>query len=313
MPGVGDLANVPSGLRTMALDTCRDDAVSVHFTSNNLPTSEEAGKMVDYDKKSEMIVPRYAHTRDFVAYTAVYGGIPFPHDPAVKRRNETSVAKMDFYTKPVHVYRFSNTAGFRGILSTVPDFHLVGFGYPLVAPGKRDLSKESLHYITLEKIGTEKDWYKLVAGDCGRQAVAWMAPITRYSPISNLPKMSKNAVMVMRAMVDLEEGVLIGNFAHVKNRTIVGKVVSDWDFEDDVPSSSRNPRLTRQDDASASTTSSSSTSSTASTQMTMLPPVKKTDEEDFPFDQDLFAQEQLGGEGEPPAEQRVDDLHVDEL
>lgn len=236
LPGVEDMQKIPQAYRAFVRDNPRDDAVSVHWTKTQLPTAEEKKKVVDYDKSSELVVPRYAHTRDFVAMTTVFGAIPFPHDPVVVRRVEQSLCKLDWYVSQsklrtrLFVYKFTNASGFRGILSTIPDLNLVGHGFPFVDRGKgiRDKTIETLHFIPLEHIKTEASWYNVVSDDCSLQVSSFLAPRSRYSPISNLPRMSKNAMIVNRASMDAELGVLIGNFTAVKNRTVVGDNVSDW-------------------------------------------------------------------------------------
>lgn len=236
LPGVEDMQKIPQAYRSFIRDYPRDDAVSVHWTKVQLPTAEEKKKVIDYDKSSELIVPRYAHPRDFVAFTTIFGAIPFPQDPLTARRVQQSLCPLDWYQRPdskkvtdLYVYKHSNCSGFRGILSTIADLHLVGHGYPLMPdlPG-RDLTRETLHFISLERVATESAWYEEVCEDASLQAVSFMAPRTRYSPISNLLRMSKNALVVNRATLDAETGSLVGNFAAVKNRTVVGANVSDW-------------------------------------------------------------------------------------
>lgn len=236
LPGVEDMQKIPQSYREYVRDNPRDDAVSVHWTKTQIPTGEEKKKVVDYDKSSELVVPRYAHSRDFVAFTTIFGAVPFPQDKVTVRRIIQSVSKVDFFKKPtaahptaLHVYRFSNASSFRGILSTIPDLKLVGHGFPLVkGTMKRDKTKETLHFIDLEEVKSERAWYDRVNEDCSVQVSTFMAPKTRYSPISNLPRMSKNALIVNRATLDAETGNLVGNFVAVRNRAVAGVAVSGW-------------------------------------------------------------------------------------
>lgn len=241
LPGVEDMQKIPQSYRAFVRDNPRDDAVSVHWTKTQIPTAEEKKKMVDYDKSSELVVPRYAHSRDFVAFTTIFGAVPFPQDPTALRRVQQSVCKVDFFKKvegkeltKLYVYRFSNASAFRGILSTVADLELVGHGYPFLPdkdgnPTKiRDKTKETLHFIPLTWVQTEKSWYDQVNMDCSLQVATFMAPRTRYSPISNLPRMSKNALIINRATLDPEEGTLVGNFVAVRNRAVIGTEVTGW-------------------------------------------------------------------------------------
>jgi len=301
LPGVEDLQKIPQSYRVYVRDNPRDDAVSVHWTKTQIPTGEEKKKVVDYDKSSELVVPRYAHTRDFVAFTTIFGAIPFPQDKHVIRRTQQSVSKVDFFRKPsvdlaegkirppteLFVYRFSNASAFRGILSTIKDFQLVGHGYPLIhdkegrpsPTQQRDKTRETLHFIELERVEAERNWYDRVNEDCSLQVSTFMAPKTRYSPISNLPRMSKNALIVSRATMDSEAGGLIGNFVAVRNRAVVGTEISGWGRRkpqasskpDLLPEQTKEPKMVnhkrgavQQAKSSTSSTSASSTSATSS-------------------------------------------------
>jgi len=317
LPGVEDLQKIPQSYRQYVRDNPRDDAVSVHWTKTQIPTGEEKKKVVDYDKSSELVVPRYAHSRDFVAFTTIFGAIPFPQDKNAVRRTLQSISKIDFFRRPdskvmteLFVYRFSNASSFRGILSTIKDLQLVGHGFPLLrdkdgnlSPTQRDKTKETLHFIDLERVSTERAWYDRVNEDCSLQVSTFMAPRTRYSPISNLPRMSKNALIVNRATMDTETGALVGNFVAVRNRAVAGVEVTGWGKRK--PHSGSKPELLPEPvkklvafkKEQVKELPKSSTSSTATTTLRYQPPEiddQVPEEEIF----DLFGADLPQGEGQ---------------
>jgi hypothetical protein len=165
---------------------------------------------------------------DFICYTVVYGACPFINDPVVKRVLQSSLVTIKGWGKDPYVYQFSTSSRFRGIISTFSDLSLIGHGYARKGEGW-DKTKQSLVFLALKRFSTQSSWYKAVSDDCRRQVVCWMRPISRYSPISNLVKMSKKALVLDRTQVPDEDGSLIANIARVSSRAPKGAKFDAWE------------------------------------------------------------------------------------
>jgi len=210
----------------------RDGAALVLYLSAGLPTSTQKGVKVDYDQRSGTILPYSARDKEVIAWCSIYGSFPFMHDENVKKEQRNNLNATPPFHKRLFTYSFSTASSFRGILSTIMDLHLIGFGFPKL-DGKRDLRLETLHAFSLPCFVTQHDWLQKVVSDACGQMVLWLAPISRYSPISNLPFMSKNAATITRSSLAREEGELISNITFVANRQEKGDKVVAWDDDDD--------------------------------------------------------------------------------
>jgi len=168
--------------------------------------------------------------------------------------------------------------------STISDLHLAGFGFPLLpqttsrAP-LRDLTQETLHLFSLKRIMTQMDWYTLVSIDACKQMVSWLAPISRYSPISNLPRMTKMAATLSRQIVESEAGELIANIPMPLSSKVkpVGEVFNGWSS---IKKASASVDSVLSPSASSTGKVYSSTDMVLSKSVSTLPDVRHDDDED---------------------------------
>jgi hypothetical protein len=94
---------------------------------------------------------------------------------------------------------------------------------------------ETLVRVPLKKYSTFKDWLGQVSDDCATQIVAFLRPISRYSPISNLVHMSKKGTEIVLSAISGDEGQLIGNIARIeRERVRRGRKITS-DENDEVP------------------------------------------------------------------------------
>jgi len=142
----------------------------------------------------------------------------------------SSTVSFPVWAKHPYVYRFGTGSGFRGVLSSIPQLNLVGFGFRPTSTGW-DLSRLVLHDIALPLVKTQKEWMKQVCKDCKMQAITFLTPVTRYSGISNLIVQSKVAAVLKLTMIEGEAGALYGNsVVRTVGKSIKDQVVS---FEDE--------------------------------------------------------------------------------
>jgi len=232
LPSEKDLENCHLWKDYISQSGPRDGSALVLYLNAGLPTSPTKGVKVDYNERSSYILPFSAQGKEIVAWCTIFGSFPFMHDTFVKKEERGNINPGARFHKHLFCYSFSAASSFRGILSTIPSLELVGFGFPKV--GKvRDMRAELLHTFPLSHFGTQAEWYQKVVSDACSQMVLWLAPISRYSPISNLPFMSKNAATITRSTLVQEEGELISNMTFVANRQVKGDVVNYWKESDD--------------------------------------------------------------------------------
>jgi len=99
--------------------------------------------------------------------------------------------------------------------------------------------------VELNLFPTQKSWYEKVVRDIKAITVAWLNPISRYSPISNLPYVSKAGVTFSLERVEGEEGVLIGNILTVPSH---GRVVAEEPVRRYVSPDGTDPEVDDRDD-----------------------------------------------------------------
>jgi hypothetical protein len=246
VPKEGELYNVDTRLHGFVEEEYREDTVKIYFRDASLPTSSEKGKKPDWDVESMKLLPGPVLRSDYIAFSPIYGIVPFPKDEKCQKVRKNAMANLKFWTRKiargpdlveeevtVHVYTYGTAAKFQGIMSSFKDLHFVGWGAKWVppkfvdkvegekvvkvkVPGNWDLTKEVLHSFPLESVKTQEAWFHLVSRDAKAQSFAWLYPIQRYSPISNLPYMSKTAVTIVQSQVEMEGGPLIPYLPNVK-------------------------------------------------------------------------------------------------
>jgi hypothetical protein len=244
----GDLTNVTSALRAYVLDQVRQDTVIVAYFDGSLPTSGLKGTTVDYDDKSQVILPSYFRGRDFVVYSPIYGAAFFGHDPRVVEVNKNKMTPINFWGTRTYVFSFSNGSLLRGVLTTFENFVHYGYGYEKTEDGGYDRRKgANLVPVRYKVFKTQVEWYRKVHQDIAVQMVSWLTPVSRYSPISNLPFVSKAGVVIALTDIQTDEGTLYANVARVATKTLIGRSIGwddDSDEDDDDSYSSASPQTT---------------------------------------------------------------------
>lgn len=212
---------VPEKLKSLIVDVPRVDAVFIMWSTSVLPTSDEKGAKVDYDALSVELIPVKARRGDFILHSVIYGMAPFPNDKAVETRKKNRIREFEKWEKGSFVYKFSTSAHFRGIVSSLSGLKLVGFGFLKTEHGWDKRQGNCLVEVSLSCIEKQSQWYKEVSLDCNRQIVSFLCPVIRYSPISNLCRMSKNALIAATSVVQREDGEM-----YVATPTPVKRVIA---------------------------------------------------------------------------------------
>jgi len=237
------------------------DAVIVYHHVGSLPTAASKGQIVDFDLHSQSLIPPHFDGQEYVMYGPIYGFCPFANDFVVKRAAANAMTRLTPWKRTPTVYAFGTASNFHGILTTMKNFSLIGWGLESTGPNKWDERETKFVEIGLFSYGSQKDWYNKVAVDVKAVTVAWLNPISRYSPISNLPYVSKAGVTFALERVQSEEGVLIGNILAVpsQGKTVVDELVSRFvkeeaQIEDVEESLFRTPVTRTNDDIALTTT-----------------------------------------------------------
>jgi len=170
------------------------------------------------------LIPPHFDERDYVIYGPVYGFCPFADDVPVKRAIGNNLSKLGRWKVAPAVYSFGTASNYHGVMSTLPTLSLIGWGFQSTGQGKWDERTMDFVAVQLTRFSTQKDWYAKVVRDVKAVTVSWLNPVSRYSPISNLPFVSKAGVTFALERVESEEGTLIGNILTVASQ---GRVVPD--------------------------------------------------------------------------------------
>jgi len=104
------------------------------------------------------------------------------------------------------------------VLTTLPTYQLIGWGLEKLGDSYPLPERESSNrFVSIRpvQVMTQVEWYKKVVIDARAQPFAFLNPISRYSPISNLPFLSKTGLTFSQARVENEEGILVGNMVRV--------------------------------------------------------------------------------------------------
>jgi len=240
-----DKANLNVKFHELIVSRPEDDAVLVFHHAGSLPTASSKGTVVDYDRHSKSLVPETVDGLDYVIYGPVYGGFPFAKDPLVKKMAGSAMAQFVPWKKTPLVYSFGSASNYHGVMSTVEDLTLIGWGFESIGPSKWDEREMRFVPVELNLFPTQKSWYEKVVRDIKAITVAWLNPISRYSPISNLPYVSKAGVTFSFERVEGEEGVLIGNILTVPSH---GRVVAEEPVRRYVSPDGTDPEVDDRDD-----------------------------------------------------------------
>lgn len=215
LPLVGDLPKVHSVFHSTIIWTPRHGSTIVSYAGGHLPTSGKKGTVMDYEYAARNLYHEPWQRNDIVVYTVIYGQACF-NGNAGGAFSTTHVNTKDYagWQPKTFVFEFGNSCHWRGILTTHKNFRMVGFGASNVGTVSApvwDESTKSVVLLELNEAKTPSEWYKMVGDACVRAAFAFMAPVSRYSPISNLPFISKQGVTILAIQVAGENGDLIAN------------------------------------------------------------------------------------------------------
>jgi len=197
------------------------DAVVVYYNEQSLPSSQSKGVKPDFDYLSTFLVGEdvrgvQEREHDYVVYTIVYGAVPFSQDQAVQRVLDATTMKLKFWKREPHVYAWGSSAKFHAVITNMPSYQLIGWGIPPTVdkPVERE---DQCVFVPLRPslMKTQAEWYKKVVGDARVRCFSFLNPISRYSPISNLPFLSKVGLTYTLTKVESESGDLIGNIIRV--------------------------------------------------------------------------------------------------
>jgi hypothetical protein len=217
LPSALDSSKVPQIMRDDCIVGPRHGTVLIIYNLATLPTSTEKGQVPDYFECAKSLIPEVWKGNKIVAYVPIYDDYFFPAKEGEDVQLTSARLKERF--KGAYVYEFGTSSSFRGLVSTFPDLSLIGYGYRKVSGKYLMTEPESLFDQPLVKVPDFGAWLKKVSTDCSIQMVAWLRPVSRYSPISNLPFMSRKGVTLTLSAIETEEGILLGNVERVENPT----------------------------------------------------------------------------------------------
>jgi len=221
---------IPQKIRSLFEENPRPTAVFIMWNAKVLPGVDEKGSKVDYDSESYDLLPIKAQNNDYIMSTAIFGAAPFPRDVQVEKKVDRSMVEARPWKHGPYVYKFSSAAHFRGVLSSFSDFHLVGEGFDK-NPATQTFDVRGgmrLVDVPLLQIKTQKEWFIQVSGDCNKQIVAFFCPVVRYSPISNLARMSKNALILTATTVEKEDGSQYVGTPQAPKRMVNRRKIVAW-------------------------------------------------------------------------------------
>jgi len=223
VPSMEDSFNVNAVFQPNLIYTPRKGTVIISHRVTGLPTSSSKGTIMDYEFASISLYPEPWRENDVILYTPIYGQICFSGRAkglTVEFNNNQKPVPM--WSKKTYVYQFGNCNEWRGILSTLSELSMIGYGAVNTAqigkPEKWDISAKVLGPFDLREFPTSDLWYKAVGDACCTATFTFMAPVSRFSPISNLPYISKQGVQILLSQVEAEDGTLIGNVVRMPSK-----------------------------------------------------------------------------------------------
>jgi len=240
-------------IRLFFVTTHRAEAVAVWYNDKQLPTAGTKGAVVDYDVLSKELIPE--GVTNFFAYSPIYGIEMFGRDKAAlevrKQRSKMVTPRVDVY-----VYYFTNASQFHGVISSMENATLAGYGARHKYEGKefnttttpvRDLpsltsvtnydfsGSEGLVKLPMIRVDVESHWYELVCNDCKNVVRGIFTTYARYSPISNLIYLGKKGLEMQRYLQVENEGQYVPVAIYKSNHTVRKVIEEDWGDEEARP------------------------------------------------------------------------------
>jgi hypothetical protein len=273
-PSVSATANVHHKYEGFMAHRPRMNTCIIYVNETGLPTSGEKRTPVNYSKCAESLIPSVWSQNSQIVWLPIFDDVFWPRPDFGDDQLNTSRVKAR--NKTYNVFAYGNTAMYRGVVTTYADFTLYGFGYPQVN-GKWDVTKpEDIVPVKVDRIESFTAWNLRVCQDMSIQIVSCFRPLSRYSPISNLPYLSKAGVQITLSQATDEDGVLIANHSFVlsKSDKIVGRVIR--------PMTSIGSATTSTTTTTATVTTTMTTQSQTGVPLTTMDDQYEIDEEPAP-------------------------------
>jgi hypothetical protein len=194
IPRAGDWSKIHKDLYKFLVEYPRPGATLVKYSDNEFQTYPSLG---DYREKSNQEVPRQGQSVEtpqlYVMYIPIFGPYWWNTEEKSKAealenslRQSNSFIPVPVPPLPISVYSYGSSARFRGIVTNLPNFALVG------------ADAKGLVTIDLKKFESEASWYKRVVASMGEKNSYWINPYPHYSPITNLVLSSRATVVYAR-------------------------------------------------------------------------------------------------------------------
>jgi hypothetical protein len=244
-----DVSKIPDALKSQCIHTLRKQSVAVLYSMNTLPNAKDKKTAIDYESAAQGILADVFHDHDFIAYGPIFGECCFSgtHKKVEKQFTAVDIPKTSAWLRPVYTYLFGSAAKWRGVLSTFPKLQLAGYGAQRQG-GSWNMKEKLLHTFAIQQVATPTEWYNKVGEDALGACVAWLNPVTRFSPISNLPFVSKAGVTLILSQFRDDDGDLIANVA----RQNMKSTALGFRLDVEPRSSSANPASSNSSNSSAS-------------------------------------------------------------
>jgi len=174
-------------------------ATQIFWSKAGLPTSAEHGKAVEWEFESSRYLSMQANARRWIYVGPIFGHYMFGQTTKVT----TSTVVLPEPKHKAQAYGFGDNSNLRGVLSNV-EVEFMG----LAAEEKDKSFKFSPETLVVPVFVDPASWYNHVRAENGRKLSSWFAPITRYSPVSNVLRHSKKGANQAIMQELLEKGGL---------------------------------------------------------------------------------------------------------
>lgn len=268
----------------------REAAIAIWYNDAPLPTPAEKGVRLDYDKVSYDLIPADMSI-NFIAYSTIYGALPFYSDPDVK---DTVAKRVDFHNPyKHHTYAFGTASQFCGVLSSLSDLMFFGFGYT------KDSRKPEFVEIPLAQYHLRAEWYNKVISDIRAAYCTLFGVRKRYSPISSLIHMSKKSVQLKLESPVEDADIFVSEVirqkrkdVHMSNKAYSGKNWDDEPIDEPEVLPVRVPRMTTDRNPVLASTAPVPTGPRVSKDEYELPKLQNSEDEEDEVDDEDGSQEE---------------------
>jgi len=209
---------VPAGLKSRIVEVKHEKSVLICWTEKAQPKDDGMEDKVERQKDvqdgSLVLLPEYRRG-DYIVCAPIWGYQCFPRDLAVQTANKSrlNALNLEMFGDP-YVFKFGSAYNYRGVITSLSNFYLVGFGEPLVKE-----EKYGPQVVIYPKVTSLASWYKRVHADYVIVALSWLNPVQRYSPISNVVRQSSRAITMVQALNVAEDGIPMGEIRIISPST----------------------------------------------------------------------------------------------